>query len=428
MRHTDVAVVGGGQAGLAMSRCLSDRRIDHVVLERGQVAERWRRERWDSFRLLTPNWMTRLPGFAYDGPDVDGFMTASELIAFFERYARSFPAPVETATSVDAIEALGDTFAVATSRGTWKARNVVLATGYADRPLVPAIASRLDGRVRQVVPNEYRNAGTLPAGGVLIVGASATGIQLADEIRASGRDVVLSTGQHLRVPRRYRGRDIMWWLDRAGILDDTEESVYDVAMSRQTPSFQLVGRPDHATLDLLRLRHAGVLVVGRLAAIDGRRLRFEDDLVKSTAAADVKLASLLSRLDHVAGSTGLHASVGEPEPFEPLWPAFLDAPTELNLTAAGIETVVWATGYRRTYPWLKMPLLDARGELRHDGGVAARAGVYALGLAFQRRRKSAFIDGVGGDAHVLAAHIAARLRHDSRTPTHDSIHDPNVAV
>ena len=422
MRRTDVVIVGGGQAGLAMSRCLSDRRIEHVVLERGRVAERWRSERWDSLRLLTPNWMTRLPAFQYDGPDVDGFMTAKDLVGFFERYARSFPFPCETETSVEAIEAFAErSFLVMTTRGMWQARNIVLATGYSDLPAVPPMASRLDGAVHQVVPTEYRNSAALPEGGVLVVGASATGIQLADEIHASGRQVVLSTGQHLRVPRRYRGRDIMWWLDRAGILDETEESVYDVETSRQAPSFQLVGRPDHATLDLQRLRRAGVLVVGRLTSIDGHRLHFDDDLVKTVAAADIKLASLLSKLDRVAASSGLNGLVDESEPFEPLWPAFVDAPTELDVRTAGIETVVWATGYRRTYSWLKLPLLDARGELRHHGGVTSCAGVYALGLPFQRTRKSAFIDGVGADARALASHIAARLRSSTHAWTDNSI-------
>jgi len=401
-----------------MSRCLSDLRIDHVVLERGQVGERWRHERWDSLRLLTPNWMTRLPGFQYDGPDPDGFMTTHEVAAFFERYAGTFAAPVETNAAVGAIEsttgAPGGAFLVTTTSGVWRARNIVLATGHSDRPFVPSLASRLGPGVHQVVPREYRHPAALPAGGVLIVGASATGIQLADEIRASGRPVVLSAGHHLRVPRRYRGRDIMWWLDRAGILDETEESVHDMEMSRQAPSFQLIGRPDHATLNLDRLRRAGVLVVGRLIAVDGHRLRFDDDLVKTTAAADVKLASLLSRLDRVADATGLAKLVDEPEPFEPLWPAFVNAPTELHTEAAGIHTVIWATGYRRDYSWLRLPVLDERGELRHAGGVTPWPGVYALGLRFQRTRKSTFIDGVGADARVLARHLAARLgQHDS---------------
>jgi putative flavoprotein involved in K+ transport len=425
MRRTDVVIVGGGQAGLAVSRCLSDRRIDHVVLERGRVAERWRSERWDSLRLLTPNWMTRLPGFAYHGPDPDEFMSAAELAAFLERYADSFAAPVETDTSVDAIEAFGgsdDTFLVTTTRGAWHTRSVVLATGYSDRPLVPAMASRLRGRVHQLVPNEYRNPEALAPGAVLVVGASATGIQLADEIHASGRPVALSAGQHLRVPRRYRGRDIMWWLDRTGILDETEASVYDVEISRHAPSFQLAGRPDHATLNLERLRRAGVLVLGRLEAIDGDRLRFDDDLVKTTAAADIKLASLLSRLDRAAANSGLGALVDKPEPFEPLWSAFVDAPTDLCLSEIGIGSVIWATGYRRAYPWLKLPVLDATGELIHHGGVTPIAGVYAIGLPFQRTRKSIFIDGVGGDAAVLANYIAARLGH------HASIHHSVVAV
>jgi len=426
MRRTDVVIVGGGQAGLAMSRCLSAARIEHVVLERARLAERWRSERWDSLRLLTPNWMTRLPGFQYDGPDPDGFMTAGEVAAFLEKYAAAFPAPVETNTSVDAIEvdAAGEAFQVTSTRGVWRARNVVIATGYSDRPFVPAMAARLDV-VRQVVPGEYRSPAGLPRGGVLIVGASATGIQLADEIQASGRQVVISTGQHLRVPRRYRGRDIMWWLDRAGILDDTAQSVFDVDASRQAPSFQLAGRPDHATLNLERLRRTGVVITGRLVAIDGHRLHFDDDLVKTTAAADLKLASLLLRLDSFAGSTGLGEVVDEPEPFEPLWPAFVSAPVDLDVRAAGIETIIWATGYRRTYPWLRIPLLDARGELMHDGGVTPCAGVYVMGLPFQRTRKSAFIDGVAGDARVLAGHIAARL---GQSRQHDSRHDSVLTV
>lgn len=413
MRRTDVVIVGGGQAGLAMSRCLSDLAIEHLVLERGRTAERWRSERWDSLSLLTPNWMTRLPGFEYQGLDPDGFMTVRETIAFFERYAASWPVPIETDTTVTAIEtendAAGDAFRVTTTRGAWRARHVVLATGYSDRPFVPAIASDLDGHIHQVLPNRYRNPTALPDGNVVVVGASATGLQLAEEIQRSGRQVWLSVGHHLRVPRRYRGRDILWWLDRAGILDETEQSVYDIETSRHGPSFQLVGRPDHATLDLQRLRRDGVQVVGRLRSVHGRHVRFDDDLVKTTAAADVKLASLLSRLDRLTDDPEFARLVGTPEPFEPLWPEFVTAPTELDLEAAGIRAIVWATGFRRSYEWLKIPLLDARGELMHQGGVTACPGVYAIGLPFQRTRKSAFIDGVGADARVLAADIATRL-------------------
>ena len=425
MRRTDVIVVGGGQAGLAMSRCLSAARIEHAVLERGRVAERWHSERWDSLRLLTPNWMTRLPGFQYDGPEPHGFMTASEVARFLESYAGSFPAPLETGTAIEALEPSADRFVVTTSAGVWQTRNVVVATGYADQPLVPAMASALDG-VHQVVPTDYRNPSELPAGGVLVVGGSATGIQLAHEIQASGRQVVLSTGQHLRVPRRYRGPDIMWWLDRAGILDATAESVFDVDASRHAPSFQLVGTTDHATLDFERLRRAGIVITGRLAGIDRHRVRFDDDLLKTTVAADVKLAGLLSRLDVFADRAGLDAIVGPSEPFEPLWPAFTRAPVDLDMKSAAIDTVIWATGYRRTYPWLKLPLLDAHGELLQSGGVSPWPGVYAIGLPFQRTRKSAFIDGVGADARVLTGHIAIRL--GQRDSGHDSRRDSAIAV
>ena len=427
MRRTDVVIVGGGQAGLAMSRCLSDARIEHVVLERGEVAERWRCERWDSLRLLTPNWMTRLPGFQYTGPEPGGFMTSGEVVAFFEEYASSFPAPIEIGTSVEAIEAnvVDGRFRVTTDRGVWQTRAVVIATGYADRPFVPAVARGLHRDVTQIVPGAYRSPASLPDGGVLIVGASATGVQLADEIHASGRTVVISTGQHIRVPRRYRGQDIMWWLDRAGLLDATSESVFDVTASREAPSFQLAGRSDGATLNLDRLRRAGVLVVGRLVSIEGRRLHFDDDLVKTTVAADVKLASLLSRLDRAAERDGFAALVDAPEPFEALWPAFADAPLDLDVTSAGVETVIWATGYRRAYPWLKIPVLDGRGELLHEGGLTPHPGVYAIGLPFQRTRKSAFIDGVGADARVLTGHISTRLR---QTSGHDSRHDSAIAV
>src|SRR5262249_14083217 len=232
MTRIDTVVIGGGQAGIAMSRRLSDPAVDHLVLERGRVAERWRTERWDSLRLLTPNWQTRLPGFRYDGPEPDGYMSMTELITFFERYAASFAAPVQLGTTVLAVESAGARFLVQTNRGMWRARHVVIATGYSDRPFVPPLARRLSRRLVQVVPTQYRNAGQLPPGGVLVVGASATGVQLADEIQASGRAVTLAVGRHQRLPRTYRGRDILWWLDAMGAFDATTEDVFDVRASR----------------------------------------------------------------------------------------------------------------------------------------------------------------------------------------------------
>jgi putative flavoprotein involved in K+ transport len=405
MKRVHTIVIGAGQAGLAMSRCLRERGVEHVVLERGRVAERWRCERWDSLRLLTPNWQSRLPGHRYSGPDPDGYMTRPEVVAYLGGYARSFAAPVEEGTAVLSVERGGPEYRVVTDRGPWKARNVVIATGYCDVPFVPSLAAQLPPGVVQVVPTRYRRPADLPEGGVLVVGASATGVQLADEIHASGRPVTLAVSRHTRLPRVYRGRDILWWLDAMGVFDETAERVFDIEASRRQPSLQLVGRPDHATLDLPLLERRGVRLVGRALSVAGATVSLADDLVAHTAAADVRLARLLSRIDDFVASTGLSRAVGEAEPFQPfLWPA--PAPASIDLRSEGIRTVVWATGFRRRYPWLEVPVLDERGELRHDGGVTPAPGLYVLGLAFQRRRKSSFIDGVGDDARELADRIA----------------------
>ena len=409
MRRAQAVVIGGGQAGLATSRCLGQAGVDHVVLERGRVGERWRSERWDSLRLLTPNWQSRLPGFRYRGSDPDGYMTMAEVAGFLERYARSFAAPVEQGTSVLAVEAAGHGYRVTTDRGDWQAPSVVIATGHCDTPFVPGLARGLSSDVLQLVPTRYRNPGELSSGGVLVVGASASGVQLADEIHASGRPVTLAVGRHTRLPRVYRGRDILWWLDAMGVFDESVEDVFDAAVSREQPSLQLVGRPDRATLDLPTLEARGVRLVGRASGADGGRVFFEDDLVRHTVAADARLARLVERIDSFAARTGLDAEIGSPEPFQPFfWPA--PAPTEIDLRAEGIRTVVWATGFRRLYPWLKLPVLDASGEIRHAGGVTEAPGLYAIGLYFLRRRKSSFIDGVGQDALELAAHLADYVR------------------
>jgi putative flavoprotein involved in K+ transport len=409
MTRTTTIIIGGGQAGLAMSRCLSERGLDHVVLERGQVAERWRSHSWDSLRLLTPNWMTRLPGFRYDGSDPDGFMSIPELISFFERYASVSRAPVQTGTTVGRVERSGDGFRVVTNNGIWTAPSVVVATGYSDLAAVPAASRGLAGSVHQMVPSDYRRAGQLPPGGVLVVGASATGVQLADEIQQSGRQVTLAVGRHTRLPRNYRGRDILWWLDRLGVLSQRIDAVHDVAQSRHQPSLQLVGRPDHASLDLAMLHAHGVRLVGRLRAIEGSRATLGEDLLATTAAADIKLAEILSRIDQFIAANGIAAE--SPDAFNPTWPLTMESPASLDLARERIATVIWATGYRRAYPWLQLPVLNADGEIMHTNGITPEPGLYVLGLNFQRRRNSSFIDGVGDDARVIADAIAGSMAH-----------------
>jgi putative flavoprotein involved in K+ transport len=409
MRHVECVVIGAGQAGLAMSRCLADHGVDHVVLERGRIAERWRSERWDSLRLLTPNWQSRLPGFSYDGSDPDGYMTMPQVVDYFDRYATSFGAPVETGVDVRVVTREGKSFRVETTRGQWTAQSIVVATGHAQRPSVPAVSRQAPSGVSHLTPSNYRSPGRLPEGDVLVVGASASGIQLADELNRAGRNVTIAVGHHTRLPRLYRGRDILWWLDRMGVLDEPAGHVYDLDISRDQPSLQLVGHPDRRTLDLATLRDRGVRVAGRLVGFDAGVARFADDLVATTAAADIKLATLLRRIDTFIADEDLTAETAPP--FTPHCLSFIDSPAAIALYPR-IRTIVWATGFRREYPWLHVPVLDSRGEIVHDGGITSTPGVYVIGLHFLRRRNSNFIDGVGADARVLSEHLVNYLEHN----------------
>jgi putative flavoprotein involved in K+ transport len=403
MKRTDTIIIGGGQAGLAMSRCLDERGIDHVVLERGRVAERWRSERWDSLRLLTPRWQSRLPGWRYNGPDPEGFMARGEVVDYLERYARVYSAPVMTGVTVKRVERDDEGFRVTTDAGVWLAPNVVIATGFCDRANVPTMAAAVSAHVSQVIPTRYRNPEQLRDGGVLVVGASATGIQLASEIARSGREVTMAVGRHTRLPRSYRGRDIMDWFDALGVLSESTDDVWDLAASRAQPSLQLVGSTDRRSIDLAVVQSEGVRVVGRMLGAYGRRIYLARDLEESIERADRKMHEQLDRIDEYIGDRDVPdsdrpAPVGVPE-----------SPAHLDLHAEGIRTVLWATGYRREYPWLQVPVLDARGEIKHDGGVTPEPGLYALGLHFMRRRNSAFLDGVGRDAAELAEHIGQRM-------------------
>ncbi|HMI93882.1 MAG TPA: NAD(P)-binding domain-containing protein, partial [Polyangiales bacterium] len=389
--RTDVVVIGGGQAGLAMSRVLGAHGVEHVVLERGRVAERWRSERWDSLRLLTPNWLGRLPGAQYCGDAPNGFMSANELAARLERYAQAFNAPLRTETRVLSVCKLECGYRVQTDQGVLRARAVVIATGDADVPFVPALATGLAPGVHQQVPARYRRPDQLPPGGVLIVGASAAGAQLADELQRAGRKVVLAVGRHLRVPRSYRGRDLFYWLDRMGRLSERARDVRDLAQAKRIPSYQLIGRDGGPGVDLAALQALGVQLTGRVLAADGQRVSFGGDLDASSAQADDRLERLLDRIDAFALASGLAREIEAPE--RPARVAIGRSPTRLQLAHAGLSNVIWATGYRRSYPWLQVPgALDAAGELLHSGGVLRVPGLFALGLRFMRRRDSHFLD------------------------------------
>jgi putative flavoprotein involved in K+ transport len=401
-------VIGAGHAGVAASRFLTGRSIDHLVLERGEVANSWRRERWDSLRLLTPNWQSRLPGHAYDGPDPDGYMSAGEVVAFIDRFARVANAPVRTQTSVTSVRASADGYDVSTSSGEIRCRCVVLASGACNVASVPAMAAAVPPSIAQVTPFDYGNPDRLPEGGVLVVGGSATGVQLAAEIHQSGRPVTLSVGEHVRLPRTYRGRDVLWWMDASGLWNQRYDEIDDLTRARRLPSPQLVGTPERSTLDLNALGAMGVTLVGRLSAIRDGRALFSGGLRNVFALADLKMERLLDTFDQWARATGVDADVGAPERFEPTRvPAV--SPLQLDLRGGAIRSIVWATGFHPDYSWLHVPVLDEKRQLRHEGGVVESPGMYALGLPVLRRRKSTFIHGIEDDARDVVDHLGGYL-------------------
>jgi putative flavoprotein involved in K+ transport len=398
-----------------VSRCLSERSLDHVVLERGEVANSWRRERWDSLRLLTPNWQSRLPGYQYDGADPDGFMTMAEVIAFVSHYAEVAGAPVRTHTAVTSVRQIDDGYHVATTNGDFRCRTVVLASGACNLPSVPALQQGVPASIACLTPLQYRNPDQLPEGGVLVVGASATGVQLADEIHRSGRPVTLSVGEHVRLPRTYRGRDVLWWMDATGVWNQRYDEIDDLTRARRLPSPQLVGTPERTTLDLNALSAAGVVLVGRLAAVRDGRALFSGGLRNLFALADLKLGRLLDTFDDWARTHARDADVGPPERFEPTR-APASSRLHLDLESGEIRSIVWATGFRPDYSWLDVPVLDRKGYLRHDGGVVEAPGLYAVGLPVLRRRKSSFIHGAEDDARDLIDHLAGYLANTVRRP------------
>jgi putative flavoprotein involved in K+ transport len=392
-----------------MSRCLSERAIDHVVIERGEVANSWKTERWDSLRLLTPNWQSRLPGFGYQGDDPDGYRDMPQTIRFIDDYAKAISAPVETHTTVTSLRRNDAGYVVTTKEaGDWHAKTVVMANGACCIPRVPAVAEAVPSGIAMLISKDYRNPAQLEEGGVMVVGASSTGTQLADEIHRSGRPVTLAVGEHIRAPRVYRGRDLEWWMDAAGVLGERYDELDDIDRARKVPSLQLTGSDARTTLDLNALTGIGVKLVGRLAGINDGKAQFSGSLRNLCAMSDLKMNRLLDLIDEWATENGIDGEVEAPHR---LPPTEVEAapPLGMNLAGGKIRTILWATGYRPDYSWLEVPVLDRKGQVRHDGGVVESPGLYLMGLQFLRRRKSALIDGAGDDARDLSAHLASYL-------------------
>jgi putative flavoprotein involved in K+ transport len=377
------------------------------------VANSWRRERWDSLRLLTPNWQSRLPGHSYDGPDPDGYMSAGEVAAFIDGFARVTNAPVRTQTSVTSVRTADGGYDISTSSGEIRCRCIVLASGACNVASVPGLAAGVPPAIVQVTPFDYGNPDRLPEGGVLVVGGSATGVQLAAEIHQSGRPVTLSVGEHVRLPRTYRGRDVLWWMDASGLWNQRYDEIDDLTRARRLPSPQLVGTPQRSTLDLNALDAMGVALVGRLSAVRDGRALFSGGLRNVFALADLKMERLLDTFDEWARASGCDGEVGAPERFEPTRvPAA--SPLQLDLRGGAIRSIVWATGFHPDYSWLHVPVLDEKGQLVHQGGVVEAAGMYALGLPVLRRRKSTFIHGIEDDARDVVDHLGEYLATASR--------------
>jgi len=408
----DVLVIGAGHSGLAMSRFLSERSIDHLIVERGQVANSWLTERWDSLRLLTPNWLSRLPGYRYSGQDMDGYMSMADVVRFIQGYAAFSRAPVMTDTTVTSVQPLDGGYRVMSNRGEWRARAVVIASGAFNIPLVPAISAGFPKHVEQVTAGEYRHPEQLPDGGVLVVGASATGLQLAAEIHASGRPVTLAVGEHVRMPRLYRGKDIQYWMLVTGLLDERYDEVDDINRARGVPSPQLVGSEDRRTLDLNAMSAQGIRLTGRLAGIRDGRAQFSGSLRNVCKLADLKMNRMLDTIDDWISGAGAQEGRFPVQRFEPT--VVDDTPClGMDLTGGEIRSVLWATGFRPDYSWLDVPVLDRRGRIRHDGGVMQAPGMYLMGLPYLRRRKSSFIHGAEDDARDLSTHLAAYLNRTS---------------
>jgi putative flavoprotein involved in K+ transport len=409
MIHTTAVVLGAGHAGLAMSRRLTERSIDHVVLERGEVANSWRTQRWPSLRLLTPNWQTRLPGHDYAGDDPDGFMPAADVVATLTRYARLVEAPVRSAMTVHTLRAVPQGFEIQANDDLVCARAVVLATGACNLPAIPGTADAVPRSITTLTPLAYRGPGQLPDGGVLVVGASATGVQLAGEIHRSGRPVTLAVGEHVRLPRSYRDRDIFWWLEATGLLAERYDQVDDLTRARHLPSPQLTGARGATFSDLNSLTALGVRIVGRLGRITDGVAQFSGALANVCALADLKMNRFLNRADAWATAAGLDDDLPPPHRFAP---TRVDPriPLELDLTSGEVITVLWATGFRPDHSWLDIPVRDRTGHIRHDGGVViGPPGLYILGLPVLRTRASTYIHGAAADSDALADHLHSFL-------------------
>jgi putative flavoprotein involved in K+ transport len=406
--HRVVAVIGGGQAGLSMSYHLLRHGIDHVLLEAKQAGGEWRDRRWDSFCLVTPNWQCRLPGFPYQGEQPHGFMVREEITRYLDEYVKSFNFPLLEQTAATRLRRGGDgRFRVTTTAGEFTADQVVVATGPYQIPRTPRICERIPEEITQVHSADYRNPGQLPPGDVLVVGTGQSGCQIAEDLHLAGRRVHLSVGSAPRVARRYRGRDVVAWLDDMGYYNRAISDFADADAVRFRANHYVTGRDGGHDIDLRAFARAGMRLYGRLrTASTGGALTFADDLTRNLDAADAVSESIKDSIDGHIAAGGITAP---PEPrYIPVWePQATRAHTELDLIEAGITAIVWATGFGADYRWIEVPVFNGRGYPTHNRGVTSCPGLYFLGLPWQHTWGSGRFGGVGADAEHLLRLIRA---------------------
>lgn len=403
--HHDTVIIGAGQAGLAMSAALQQRGREHVVLERQRVGERWRTERWDSLRFQFPNWSLQLPGYTYTGNDPDGFAHYSEILRVIEEYAASIRAPLREHTDVLDLseDDDGKGFVVSLADGSIHARRVVVAAGPFQRPMIPQMRQDVSPAVLQTDPTRYRCPGELPAGAVLVVGSGASGCQIADELLHTGRRVYLSVSRHRRAPRRFRGKDVYWWLDKMGRFAQPIDSF----PSRQwPPSTVVTGVNGGYDVNVRQLAADGLRVVGRVVGASGRTVAIKANANRILDEADKAYADFLSAArDFVI--KGMQEELAEEQPREPTrLPAAINEVDSLNLARENVNTIIWATGYGYDFDWIRVPVFDEHGRPAQQRGVAQRHGLYFLGLHWMHTFKSGLFSGVGADAEYLAEHMA----------------------
>ncbi len=397
----DVVIIGGGQAGLAMSYHLSQRGIEHIILEQARIGETWRSQRWDLFALVTPNWATRLPGFVYQGEDPDGFMPRDEVVRYLEAYAASFSPPIRQGVRATSVSQRKNHYIIeTTTMPPLEAKNVVIATGSFQRPKdLPLVGERFAG-IRHLHSSEYRNVRELAPGNVLVVGSGQSGCQIAEELNRSGRRVYLAVSNSGRLPRRYRGHDIVWWQSTLGIFDMTVDQL-------PSPQVKFAANPHIAPgrdINLRQMEKEGVMLLGRVQAIQENKVMVAQNLTESLNKADEFAATIKQRIDRHVQMTGIQ--VPEADDLEEVnWGQRQEkAPIfTLDMKEQGITNVVWAIGYKPDYSWVHLPVFDETGYPKHKRGVTGSPGLYLLGLHYLYKNKSALLFGVGEDAAFLAA-------------------------